>query len=320
MQSMLIILISGDVQLNPGPKTRLPCGICRKNVNKNQKAMECETCLKWYHNKCTGMKDALYHIHMEHESFVWICSKCGMPNLSNSTLSLDRVNTSNSFDVLINLDLESSKECVTSLELNSHRVGNPKHTSSPKKSNSFGKNKRSERKPKATQRKLKLMNVNFQSVRNKIPLFQALVEKEKPDVIFGTETWLDETVFSNEILPPTYQLFRKDRKTNTTGGGVLLAIRDDLISKEEPNLCSQSCETLWATIHMKGSRATYFGVVYRPDSGNTKKDQQCIEELSQILHKIPPNSHIWVSGDFNLPDVDWAKKLLRTGRQVSGSY
>lgn len=113
MQSMLIILISGDVQLNPGPKTRLPCGICRKNVNKNQKAMECETCLKWYHNKCTGMKDALYHIHMEHESFVWICSKCGMPNLSNSTLSLDRVNTSNSFDALINLDLESSKECVT---------------------------------------------------------------------------------------------------------------------------------------------------------------------------------------------------------------
>ena len=63
------------------------------------------------------------------------------------------------------------------------------------------------------------MNINFQSIRNKIPAFQTLVEKEKPYVIFGTETWLDETMFCNEILPSNYQFFRRDRKTNTTGGG-----------------------------------------------------------------------------------------------------
>ena len=31
-----------------------PCGICQKNVNKNQKAIECSTCLHWIHIKCNG--------------------------------------------------------------------------------------------------------------------------------------------------------------------------------------------------------------------------------------------------------------------------
>ena len=44
---MVILLLSGDVQLNPGPPTRTPnypCGVCSKNVNSSHKAMECEDC------------------------------------------------------------------------------------------------------------------------------------------------------------------------------------------------------------------------------------------------------------------------------------
>ena len=88
---------------------------------------------------------------------------------------------------------------------------------------------------------LKILNINFQSIRNKIPLFHALLEKEQLEVIAGTETWLDDTVFSSEILPPSYQVFRRDRKTSI-GGGVLLAIKHDLIAKEETNLVA-NCES-----------------------------------------------------------------------------
>ena len=92
-----------------------------------------------------------------------------------------------------------------------------------------------------------------------------------------------------------------------------MAIKTNLIAKDEPDLCSQSCESVWASIHMKGSQAAFFGVFYRPDTGNKKTDQQCIEELETILHKIPKSSHIWLSGDFNLPDINWENNCFTPG-------
>ena len=132
--NLLIILMSGYVQLNPGPQVKYPCGICNKNVRTKQKAMECETCLSWYHNKCSGMNDLLYRVHMEHESYTWICYRCGMPNLTDSTL-FRTPSTSNSFDALIalaNLNSESLNE-VPAIDPNfsNGHIGSPKHTSSP---------------------------------------------------------------------------------------------------------------------------------------------------------------------------------------------
>ena len=143
----------------------------------------------------------------------WICYRCGMPNLTDSTL-FGTLSTSNSFDVLANLnsESESSNEVPITPNFSNGHIGSPKHTSSPTKSNkTSGKKCNSSRnnRGKPTQRRLKLMNINFQSIRNKIPAFQTLVEKEKPDVIFGTETWLDESMFCNEILPSNYQFFRE---------------------------------------------------------------------------------------------------------------
>ena len=34
---------------------KYPCDICHKSVNKNQKAIECSTCLNWIHRKCNGL-------------------------------------------------------------------------------------------------------------------------------------------------------------------------------------------------------------------------------------------------------------------------
>ncbi len=79
IRASLILLLSGDIQTNPGPRSvkapKYPCGNCRKNFNKNHKAMECEDCLVWYHTKCMGMSDNIYQVHMQHNSYVWICHK-----------------------------------------------------------------------------------------------------------------------------------------------------------------------------------------------------------------------------------------------------
>ena len=69
---MVILLLSGDVQLNPDQSTRTPkypCGVCSKNVNSSHKAMECEDCLMWYHIKCVNMGDHMHQVHMHHNSY-----------------------------------------------------------------------------------------------------------------------------------------------------------------------------------------------------------------------------------------------------------
>ena len=304
-QMLLLIIISGDVQLNPGPK--YPCGMCTKNVNNNQKAMGCEQCSVWYHNKCTGMSDNLYRVFMEHESYVWICYRCGLPNLMDPTFFWTP-NTSNPFDVLADIDSDLSN-LSSDYATNAEWIGTPRHTSSPKKNQGT---KTSRSKSHRVKRSMKFLNINFQSISNKIPSLHVLLEKENPDVIFGTETWLDGSVFSNELLPSTYQIFRKDRITTTTGGGVFLAIRSDLIAREEPDL-SANCESIWASIHMKGSQAVYFGAFYRPDAGCKKTDLDYVYQLDQIMQKIPKTSHVWLAGDFNIPDVDWENVCFKTG-------
>ena len=61
--------------------------------------MECEEFVTWCHIKCVGMSDNLYQVHMQHNSYVWICFKCGMPNFTNSTLFV-AFDVSNHFDIL----------------------------------------------------------------------------------------------------------------------------------------------------------------------------------------------------------------------------
>lgn len=51
-----------------------------------------------------------------------------------------------------------------------------------------------------------------------------------------SETWLDSSVLSSEILSNEYQIYRKDRSTLTSsksrGGGVLVAVKSCYVSSE----------------------------------------------------------------------------------------
>ena len=59
------------------------------------------------------------------------------------------------------------------------------------------------------------MVVNFQSVKNKVAELAASLDYHDPDIVLGSETWLNSTVDSKEIFPHKYTVFRKDRKTRT---------------------------------------------------------------------------------------------------------
>ena len=137
--------------------------------------MECEECESWFHTKCVGMNDVLYQVHMNHNSYIWICCSCGLPNFSSSLFHESDVETSNPFQPLAFVDGNDPDNSESSVTNSNTAVGRPLFSSSPKK------NKPKNNKPKKsnktgrkvtdqnkTNNLLKVLNINFQSIRNKI--------------------------------------------------------------------------------------------------------------------------------------------------------
>ena len=112
--------------------------------------------------------------------------------------------------------------------------------------------------------KLKVMNINFQSVRNKKPELHTLLDTERPDVVCGTESWLTSDISNSEILPPDlgYTMFRQDRIGNI-GGGVVILVKDDIIASEQKQF-QTDCEILWIKIELVGTRPLHIAAYYRP--------------------------------------------------------
>ena len=61
----------------------------------------------------------------------------------------------------------------------------------------------------------------------KKPDILELIDEEEPDIIAGTETWLNTDISSSEFFPPSYQILRQDR-IGSSHGGALLAIKSEL--------------------------------------------------------------------------------------------
>ena len=73
------------------------------------------------------------------------------------------------------------------------------------------------RKSEQPKRPIRFLNINCQSVCAKLPLFLATIEAENPDVIIGSESWLNGNVKTGEISSSQFQVFRKDRSTGKAG-------------------------------------------------------------------------------------------------------
>ena len=264
----LVLALSGDTEINPGPRTpRWPCGTCGKAVTWKQKALCCDSCDVWYHANCQGMSSNVYQC-MDSSNISWACIQCGMPNFSSSIFDLTIPETSNSFS-----------------PLSEHSVGSPglpKATSSPIKQTYI---KRAQKK----ETPLKILTINFQSIKNKKAELDEIISSVQPEIILGTETWLSSDILSSEFFPANdYTVYRKDRppsNNNQSYGGVLIAISTQLLSNEIRELQTDS-ESIWAEINMTNARKLILGCYYRPSSYNGIS----LENLNISLNRINNNT------------------------------
>ena len=101
--SLLMVTMSNDAELNPGPRIpKYPCGSCGRAVRNNQNSIQCDGCGSWHHIECKGMKTEIHEIMVNHKSYSLSCIKCGLPNFSTTFFdsSLSSFASSNTFSSL----------------------------------------------------------------------------------------------------------------------------------------------------------------------------------------------------------------------------
>lgn len=286
--SLLLLANACDVEANPGPRTKYPCQICERAVTWKQRGVACDDCQCWYHVDCMHMSTPIYHA-LANSNISWHCVNCGLPQFSTSLFESFIIESSNSFSTLSSCTTPTSPGSPMATSSPSHKSSHP-----PKRN----KNKR-----------FKVLNVNFQSAKNKKEEIWNLIDSSKPDIILGTETWLKSDIASSEIFPPNYEVIRRDRQDGY--GGVLIAISQDY--SYEQISCDADCEAVFIKLALSKTRSLIVGSAYRPPSNSTEY-METLCNLLVNLEKSHKNSVIWLGGDFNLPDIDW-KAITVKGHQ-----
>ena len=148
------------------------------------------------------------------------------------------------------------------------------------------KNSCNSRRNKST---LKVITVNFQSIRSKKEVFWDLPDSSKPDVIIGCETWLKPDVANGVIIPPGYETYRHDQPDGY--GGVLISIRSDLISHEVSN--NFKSELVAAKIKLANDKSLILCSGYRPTNNDLQYAELLCDEITAAVRSDSSATSSW---------------------------
>uniref|UniRef100_A0A7M5WYL3 PHD-type domain-containing protein n=1 Tax=Clytia hemisphaerica TaxID=252671 RepID=A0A7M5WYL3_9CNID len=157
--------------------------------------------------------------------------------------------------------------------------------------------------------KLRILVCNFQSIWSKRNSLEKFFKDHQIDVVIGSESHLKERTKNSEFLPPHYLAERRDREDGK--GGVIIIYRDwmkvDQIPNKVPEIVTVKIQT-----HQK---PVIVSACYRSMYNSKEQNKQLTEEITDICKKYK-NHHLWIGGDFNLPDIDWNTNSI-TSNQYS---
>ena len=274
--AILLILLSGNIQLNPGPGNRsiFLCGTCDIPVSWSKEGVCCNNCSVWYHKSCEDLSSRNMS-YLGRSSVIWHCCKCDSINEDSFTFNSFELYTSNFFTPLSEVD--TSQDSVTSSCFSPLHTSNPRSTTPrprqthrPSTGSSTHSSKTQESSsvkdevpPRSTN--LRLLTVNCCGIRTNRAEFNAATEYVKHDLICGTESWLrgikpskdpdKNAIKSSEVFPPGYTVHRNDRSTGTDGG-VFTAIKEGLIADAQPQLTTD-CEIVWTNVKARNKKDIY---------------------------------------------------------------
>ena len=212
------IVLSGDIEANPGPKAKrapkCPCKKCERGVKNNQDAILCIECNTWSHVKCIGMSKPMFQYYLNHPNIDWTCDCCALPGFTDSFLAEETqvhvdaaVECEPTTDPAIQLEAEKNAEPVPEPYASSH------HWFEANISRYFKSH-------------IKIAHLNINAVYNKMDEVKEMLNRKMFDILFLAETKIDNTVSDAFLSHPGFRLIRRDRKKGA--GGLIAYVRDDM--------------------------------------------------------------------------------------------
>ena len=163
---VILLLTNGnDIHLNPGPRAEREylCGTCDKTVNWEERGVICETCDQWYHAGCQNIHTLSYDQLGDSElNISWHCIICNNPNYSYAVNDYQSIEIASSLSNSNILDLPPQSPDRTNIK--------PLHSSTPTRMAG----------PPKCASPLKIVNINFQSIKSKLCRLSNVIESIKP--------------------------------------------------------------------------------------------------------------------------------------------
>lgn len=160
---------------------------------------------------------------------------------------------------------------------------------------------------------------NIRSVAKNAADLENYILAEKIDLAFLTETWLKKKQSSEALLSntcKTHQVYRVDRPLKKGGGVAIIMLNEakfeSVMSVSIPN----GFELLCGDIYIEQSELRLI-CVYRPPSCDAEKSEKLMEMISDLVCCSKP---CLISGDFNLPDIDWSVTDIKSSNSLSSSF
>ena len=316
--NLLVLILCGDIQSNPGPRTELahifPCAYCDLPVDFGQKALCCDECDVWLHKSCLHMRTTAHHDLETNVDINWYCPRCKTRNSSLYHVYEFSISTRNSFSVLSSIREDdvftsppSGRPIAQSSPLGTQQSARPVsiHSSvgSTTSVSDTGSSSNSTQDLPHKGKNWRTVVVNINGIRGKIACVENLIEYARPDAIMISETKLRKEVSTSEVIPNAwgYTVYHKYRP-NSDGGGVMLLVKDSYISQQISY--PGEGEIIWVEVLLKNGRKLLLSSVYRPPDGPTAQLDLFEQSLKDCMPMNDPNNTVFIGGDFNCGDID----------------
>ena len=140
---------------------------------------------------------------------------------------------------------------------------------------------------------MKLICFNVRSFLPKLEEMRLLVANTKPHLIGLVETWLSDSIDTQELEIHNYKFYRKDR--DCYGGGVAVFVRDTVNHKILLTDSMDKVESIWLEIQLPSTRPLIISYVYRPPD-----NEAFFEDFPAVLDDVTNNVHVRSSAGINL--------------------
>lgn len=168
---------------------------------------------------------------------------------------------------------------------------------------------------------LKIYYQNFRGLKTKTKDLRLATLLGDYDIIVGTETWLDDSVYDDELFSNNYYVYRRDRQSTSLagkyGGGVLVAVSIKYHSKRMFHFESTG-EDLWISVKISTDKVLLIGAIYIPPPITVSSLEPIIDNCSEVISSH--SGEVIVLGDFNLGFIDWNKDSSGCGNLVPINY